>query len=463
MGVNQLARQLLHVDHPGSEEIIARQNQLNTKWSSLREKSEMKREELNSAHGVQTFHIECRETVTWIEDKMRVLEQTDELKMDLTGIMTLQRKLSGMERDLAAIQAKLESLEAEAEKIKTSHPEESEVVTERTAKLRQSWESLTRMLAVRDAKLEEAGDLHRFLKDLDHFQAWLSKTESSIANEDSPSSLAEAEKLLSTHQQIREEIDSYVNDYSSMMEYGEKITADPATFDDPQYMFLRERLAALKSGWEEVHQMWENRQQLLSQSLNLQMFNRDAKQAEVLLSQQEHLLSKDETPSNLEQAESLIKKHEALLNTMEANDDKVNGVLEFAQRLVSEQHFASEKIARKAEDISDRRNTNHEMALSQLEKLRDQLLLHQFLQDCEELHDWIQEKSVLVQQDNYRSAKTLHSKHLKHQAFESEIASNKERLEMIERSGNELLTQKPEMRDIIQPKLSQLSDQFDQL
>merc|ERR1711884_358455 len=75
--VNQLARQLLHVDHPGSEEIIARQNQLNTKWSSLREKSEMKREELNSAHGVQTFHIECRETVTWIEDKMRVLEQTE--------------------------------------------------------------------------------------------------------------------------------------------------------------------------------------------------------------------------------------------------------------------------------------------------------------------------------------------------------------------------------------------------
>ncbi len=65
------------------------------RWSSLREKSEAKREELVAAHGVQIFHIECRETVTWIEDKMRVLEQTDELKMDLTGIMTLQRKLSG--------------------------------------------------------------------------------------------------------------------------------------------------------------------------------------------------------------------------------------------------------------------------------------------------------------------------------------------------------------------------------
>ena len=105
--VNQLARQLLHVDHPNSEEIVSRQNQLNSKWSSLREKSELKREELISAHGVQIFHIECRETVTWIEDKMRVLEQTDELRMDLTGIMTLQRKLSGMERDLAAIQVSI--------------------------------------------------------------------------------------------------------------------------------------------------------------------------------------------------------------------------------------------------------------------------------------------------------------------------------------------------------------------
>merc|ERR1712241_1245321 len=331
------ARQLLHVEHPNSEEIVGRQNQLNQRWGDLRERAEAKREELSSAHGVQTFHIECQETFTWIEDKIRVLEQTDELKMDLTGIMTLQRKLSGMERDLAAIQAKLESLEAEAEKIKTSHPEESEVVTERTAKLRQSWESLTRMLAVRDAKLEEAGDLHRFLKDLAHFQAWLSKTESSIANEDSPSSLAEAEKLLSTHQQIHEEIDSYTNDYLSMMEYGEKVTADPSTFDDPQYMFLRERLKALRDGWTELHAMWENRNSLLSESLSLQMFNRDVKQVEVLL-------SKDESASNLEQAENLLKRHEGLLTTMDANDEKINAVLSFAKMLEADNNFAADKI-----------------------------------------------------------------------------------------------------------------------
>ena len=43
------------------------------------------------------------------------------------------------------------------------------------------------------------------------------------------------------------------------------------------------------------------RNSLLSESLSLQMYNRDVKQVEVLLSQQEHMLSKAESATNLEQ------------------------------------------------------------------------------------------------------------------------------------------------------------------
>ena len=92
------------------------------------------------------------------------------LLTDWMMFLLIFQSFSGMERDLAAIKAKLASLESEASKIEGTHPEEAEVVIERITKLSQSWEQLTAMLTVRDAKLEEAGDLHRFLKDLDHFQ-----------------------------------------------------------------------------------------------------------------------------------------------------------------------------------------------------------------------------------------------------------------------------------------------------
>ena len=61
-----------------------------------------------------------------------------------------------------------------------------------------------------------------------------------LTNRDSPASLDEDENLVSTHQQIKEETDNYVEDYSSMMEYGGRVTYDL------QSMFLRERLNALE-------------------------------------------------------------------------------------------------------------------------------------------------------------------------------------------------------------------------
>jgi len=49
----------------------------------------------------------CLYLQSWIHEKAKVIESTDELGNDLAGVMTLQRRLSGMERDLAAIQAKV--------------------------------------------------------------------------------------------------------------------------------------------------------------------------------------------------------------------------------------------------------------------------------------------------------------------------------------------------------------------
>lgn len=461
--VNQLARQLIHVEHPNSEDIVARQNHLNNEWSKLRDKAESKRDELKSAHGVQTFYIECRETVSWIEDKKRILTETDSLQMDLTGVMTLQRRLSGMERDLAAIQAKLKALEKEADAIEGDHPEEAAAIRERIASIQIIWEQLTQMLKERDSKLEEAGDLHRFLRDLDHFQVWLTKTQTDVASEDTPTSLPEAEKLLGQHQSIREEIDNYTEDYSKMMEYGEGLTSDPSTHEDPQYMFLRERLRALKDGWEGLHKMWENRQVLLSQSLDQELFNRDARQAEVLLSQQEHFLSKDDTPVNLEQAENQFKRHEAFLTTMDANDDKFNTIVTVADTLVDKQHYDADKIKKRADIIDQRREANRERAVEQHEKLINQVKLHEFLQDLEELTEWVSEKYATAQDESYRSAKTIHSKWTRHQAFEAEIAANKERLFEAEKRAKEIVSEKPEFSELIDPKLKELSRSFEEL
>ena len=45
-----------------------------------------------------------------------------------------------------------------------------------------------------------------------------------------------------------------------------------------------------------------------------------------------------------------------------------------------------------------------------------------------QLRDWLHDKMADADDDTYRDAKNLHSKYLRHQAFEREINANKDRL-----------------------------------
>ena len=61
-----------------------------------------------------------------------------------------------------------------------------------------------------------------------------------------------------------------------------------------------------------------------------------------------------DTQSTVQAAENAIKRHEAFITTMDANDEKINAVLQFSNRLIEENHFAADKIHKKAENITER-------------------------------------------------------------------------------------------------------------
>ncbi|XP_009638956.1 spectrin beta chain, non-erythrocytic 1 isoform X4 [Egretta garzetta] len=458
--VNQIARQLMHSGHPSEKEIKAQQDKLNTRWSQFRELVDRKKDALLSALSIQNYHLECNETKSWIREKTKVIESTQDLGNDLAGVMALQRKLTGMERDLVAIEAKLSDLQKEAEKLESEHPDQAQAILSRLAEINDVWEEMKTTLKNREESLGEASKLQQFLRDLDDFQSWLSRTQTAIASEDMPNTLTEAEKLLTQHENIKNEINNYEEDYQKMRDMGEMVTQGQT---DAQYMFLRQRLQALDTGWNELHKMWENRQNLLSQSHAYQLFLRDTKQAEAFLNNQEYVLAHTEMPTTLEGAEAAIKKQEDFMTTMDANEEKINAVVETGRRLVSDGNINSDKIQEKVDSIDDRHRKNREAASELLMRLKDNRDLQKFLQDCQELSLWINEKMLTAQDMSYDEARNLHSKWLKHQAFMAELASNKEWLEKIEKEGMQLIAEKPETEAVVKEKLTSLRQMWEEL
>lgn len=83
-----------------------------------------------------------------------MIESTQELGNDLAGVMALQRKLTGMERDLAAIEDKLADLGKEADRLASEHPEQSEAIKGRLAEITGVWDEMKVRESLTLTKLE---------------------------------------------------------------------------------------------------------------------------------------------------------------------------------------------------------------------------------------------------------------------------------------------------------------------
>uniref|UniRef100_A0A663FIP0 Spectrin beta chain n=1 Tax=Aquila chrysaetos chrysaetos TaxID=223781 RepID=A0A663FIP0_AQUCH len=448
--VNRIADQLLATDQRNQESIRATREQLNARWARFRALADQKKEALTSALNIQNYHLECNETTSWMREKTKVIESTQGLGNDLAGVMALQRKLSGMERDL----------EPRREKLAAEHPEQAPAILARLSAIEAVWDELCRSLRRREESLGEASKLQGFLRDLAAFQAWLSRTQTAVASEDVPATLAEAERLLSQHESIRKEIAHYGDDYRSTRAVGREVTQGQT---DAQHVFLHQRLEALDTGWEELGRMWENRHHLLSQAFAFQLFLRDSKQVEGVLSTQEYALSHTEMPSTLPGAEASVKKHEDFMATMEANGERVQGLVAAGRKLVAEGSLHADKVQETVDSVESRHQKNRDTAQELLGRLRDNWELQRFLQDGQELTLWINEKMLTAQDVSYEEARNLHTKWQKHQAFAAELAANKGWLEKMEKEGQQLASVKPELGTVVTEKLAALRGLWDEL
>ncbi|XP_031304097.2 spectrin beta chain, non-erythrocytic 2 isoform X4 [Camelus dromedarius] len=458
--VNDIAEQLLKANPPGKDSIVNTQKQLNHRWQQFRSLADGKKAALTSALSIQNYHLECTETQAWMREKTKVIESTQGLGNDLAGVLALQRKLAGTERDLEAIAARVGELTREANALAAGHPGQAPAINARLGEVQAGWEDLRATMRRREESLGEARRLQDFLRSLDDFQAWLSRTQTSVASEEGPATLPEAEALLAQHAALRGEVERAQSEYSRLRAVGEEVTRDQA---DPQCLFLRQRLEALGTGWEELGRMWESRQGRLAQAHGFQGFLRDARQAEGVLSSQEYVLSHTEMPGTLQAADAAIKKLEDFMSTMEANGERIRGLLEAARQLVSEGNIHAEKIQEKADSIERRHRKNQDAVQQLLGRLRDNREQQHFLQDCQELKLWIDEKMLTAQDVSYDEARNLHTKWQKHQAFMAELAANKDWLDKVDKEGRELTVEKPELKALVSEKLEDLHRRWDEL
>ena len=104
--VINLGDNLIAQEHPESETVNAKKNELMEAWRQLSEVTQRKQEKLCDQFEIQKFFRDADETIAWIDEKDASL-QVDDVGRDLASVQALQCRHEAIERDLDAIEEKV--------------------------------------------------------------------------------------------------------------------------------------------------------------------------------------------------------------------------------------------------------------------------------------------------------------------------------------------------------------------
>uniref|UniRef100_A0A8C0JIK2 Spectrin beta, non-erythrocytic 4 n=1 Tax=Chelonoidis abingdonii TaxID=106734 RepID=A0A8C0JIK2_CHEAB len=382
LDVNETVQQLVEGGHPSASEVQSCRDHLNGRWNRVVELVEQRKEHLSSVLRIQNYLLECTEIKAQIREKRCSVESSQYCSGDLGGVLALQRKLSAMEAVLVVLEPKLLELQQEGEALATAHPAQALTILLHFEEISEEWEALKKTLQGCEDSLSVASRLQQFIQDLDNFLTWLVKTQASVASEELPSNLAGAERLLSQHVALKEEIDRYEEDYTKIQAASDLLALEEA---DVPCLSLQQWLQKLDVGWNKLLQMWESRREALVQAHIFHLFLRDVRQAETCLYNQVTGLAHAELPTTVEAAEKAIKMHRDFITTMELSVPKTTLALRAGESLVRQGSPYSERAQEEMAALRDKSHRNFQLAQEWMQQLNDQLDLQRFLQNCHEL------------------------------------------------------------------------------
>uniref|UniRef100_A0A671QH53 Spectrin alpha chain, non-erythrocytic 1-like n=1 Tax=Sinocyclocheilus anshuiensis TaxID=1608454 RepID=A0A671QH53_9TELE len=456
--VNQAAGKLTQENHPEAELILKKQEEVNAAWQRLKGLAQQRQGKLFGAAEVQRFNRDVDETISWIKEKEQLMA-SDDFGRDLASVQALLRKHEGLERDLAALKDKVNTLGGEADRLQQTHPQNASQIHLKRDELITNWEQIRTLAAERHARLNDSYSLHyRFTADFRDLTSWVTEMKALINADELANDVAGAEALLDRHQEHKGEIDAHEDSFKSTDEAGQALlnTGHYASEEVKEKVCLILDLLSLL-------ELWELRRQQYEQCMDLQLFYRDTEQVDNWMSKQEAFLLNEDLGDSLDSVEALLKKHEDFEKSLSAQEEKITALDEFATKLIQNNHYAKEDVATRRDALLSRRNALHERAQFRRAALEDSFHLQQFFRDSDELKSWINEKMKTATDEAYKDPSNLQGKVQKHQAFEAELSANQSRIDALQKSGQELVDGKHYASSEVSTRMDEVSSQWKKL
>ncbi|XP_072479324.1 spectrin beta chain, non-erythrocytic 5 [Notamacropus eugenii] len=413
--LQQLGNKLLDTKHDAQDDMQAKLQDLEKKWKELNHKMAERGAKLRQA-GQQEQLMELLQEA---KDKMEQMErglQSAETGQDLRSSRELQVKHKKLESESQELADKMSTIVSHAQSVATNHFDYQTILDE-TQKYLQRFQALQGPLAAHRQQLQSAVELHQFY----HLQSleitWVKEHMPSASSTLCGRSLDAAQRLLYKHKELQAEVKAHQAQMQKVLASGQRMSA----CGHPSAQDITERCQKLESCWLELKKACEGRARQLQRSVTFYQYLLDVSDLESWLGERRPLVSSQDYGKDQLATISLIKKHKVLEQELALYGSFIAELIQTGQTFSSPGY--PDEIPAPPGRLQNQLQELKELATTRGHRLEEELRLHEFIQEAEELQDWLARQKQVASSEEDPGEDYAHVLHLraKYELFQHQV------------------------------------------
>merc|ERR1719225_2358602 len=395
--LGETARQLIADEHPESEAINVRIGQVDKLYAGLKELANERRAKLDDALELFMLNREVVDLEQWIAER-EVVAGSHELGQDYDHVTLLWERFREFAKDTEMIGSeRVNGVNEIADSLITSGHTDAATIAQWKDALNDAWADLGELIDTRTQMLEASKELHKYFHDCKDVLGRILEKENSMSEElgrDSGSVSA----LLRKHQNFLQDLQGLHAQVTAIQEESAKLQA---AYAGDKAMEITNREREVVRAWNELQGIGESRKSKLNDTSDLFKFFQMVRNLMVWMEDLMRQMKTSEKPRDVSGVELLMNNHRGHKAEIDAREDNFEDCKGLGKELLSRNHYASNEIKEKLNELINMSNEMHHRWEERWEHLQLILEVYQFARDAAVAEAW------LMAQDPYLKSEEL--------------------------------------------------------
>ncbi|NXJ64455.1 DYST protein, partial [Rostratula benghalensis] len=442
---------------------------LNQRWKSVLEKTEQRKQQLDSALiQAQGFHGEVEDMQQWLTDTERQLLASK----PVGGVPETARKQLNTHMELcAAFEAKEETykcLMQKGQQMLARCPESAETNIEQDINnLKEKWESVQTKLSERKTKLEEALNLAmEFHNSLEDFGNWLTQAEQTLTTASQPSLILDTVLFqIDEHKVFATEVNSHRDQIIELDKTGTHLKYFSQKQD---VVLIKNQLIIAQSRWEKVVQRLAERERALDDARKrAKKFHEAWHKLMEWLEESEKALDSDlEIANEPDKIKMQLAQHKEFQKSLGAKHSVYDNTNRTGRSLKTTLADDNLKLDNMLSELRDKWDTICGKSVERQNKLEEALLFSgQFTDALQALIDWLYKVEPQLAEDQpvHGDSDLVMNLIDNHKVFQKELGKRTSSVQALKRSARELIEGSRDDSSWVKVQMQELSTRWEKV